>query len=430
MLIKILIVIFFLAAFVLVSRMKRDFIYFIPIFNVLADISFNYFEALSAPSVLRAIVLIMFLFLFRDQIIRMNVLKSAYLFFFYILILMFFSGEMLVSFKAVAQVILSMTLFYAGYRYITDYLRYRKLLESLIWVIMAGFIAAALGYIFDIGRTLEYTTTAEYKGDPEFIGLLGSGGLYGPALALALLPVIAQKRFRNIPPWILWALSAGLYIFIILNVRRTAILIPIIGFVTFLLFSRAQTRILRYLILFSVTFALLAPVYRPILEMRLEARAERGRFEKDFLKTESRFTENLDMFQKVKEFDDPLEILFGIGNNIFAEHIEDGKIVRRMYHSDTAKLVYGAGLTGLILYLVIYGQLLYMILKIPRIRILNEYRTGALAIWIISLFVSFNGSISLVTFRTMSFLLLGAFLGMANAVYRSHGAVLAVKKRR
>lgn len=250
MLIRIIIFLLFVIAIVLVYRMKREFIYYIPIFNVLADVSFNYFEALSAPSVLRAVVLMLFLLMFWKQLVRMDVLRSMYLFFFYILIVMMFSKELLVSFKTAAQVILSMSVFIAGYSYINNFRRYRKLLESLVWVIIAGFIAAVVGYIFDIGRTLEYTAGTEYKGEPEFIGLLGSGGLYGPALALALLPIIIQNRFRKIPPWLLWAVSAGLYIFIILNVRRTAILIPIIGFVSILIFYRTQTKMLRYLFLF------------------------------------------------------------------------------------------------------------------------------------------------------------------------------------
>ena len=429
MLIRIIIFLLFVIAIVLVYRMKREFIYYVPIFNVLADVSFNYFEALSAPSILRAVVLMLFLLMFWKQLVRMDVLRSMYLFFFYILIVMLFSKELLVSFKTAAQVILSMSVFIAGYSYITNFRRYRKLLESLVWVIIAGFIAAAVGYIFDIGRTLEYTAGTEYKGEPEFIGLLGSGGLYGPALALALLPIIIQNRFRKIPPWLLWAVSAGLYIFIILNVRRTAILIPIIGFVSSLIFYRTQTRVLRYLFLFSVTLALLAPVYRPLLEKRVKARAELGRFEKGFMQTESRYLENLEMLKEIREFKDPLAIVTGIGHNIFAEHTDQRKIVRRMYHSDTAKLVYGTGLIGLVLYFVIYGQLLRMIIKIPGARVLNEFKAGALTLWIISFFVSFNGSITLVTFRTMSFLLMGAFIGMANAIIRSNGAVLAAKKR-
>jgi len=430
MLIRLIIFLFFAISIVLVFRMKREFIYFLPVFNVLADVSFNYFEAFSAPSILRAVVLLLFLLMFWKQLIKMDLLKSMYLFFLYIFIIMLFSHEIRISLKAVVQIILSMSVFIAGYKYITDYKRYRRLFEALTWVILLGLIAAAIGYIFDVGHTLEYTANDEYKGEPEFIGLLGSGGLYGPALALALLPLIIQNKRRNIPLWFLWIISAGLFVFIILNVRRTAILIPIIGFVSYLIFSRSQTTVLRYLILFSVTLALLAPVYRPLLEKRIEARAERGRFERGFMKTESRYTENLEMIAKIREFEEPRTILFGIGHNIFAEHIENGKIVRRMYHSDTAKLLYGAGLTGLLLYFIIYGQLLYMILRIPGIRVLNEYRAGALTLWTISFFVTFNGSITLVTFRTMSFLLMGAFLGMANAVYKTHGAVLADKKRK
>lgn len=430
MIIRLAIFLLFAIAIILVYRMKREFIYYIPIFNVLADVSFNYFDAFSAPTILRAVVLMLFLLMFWEQLVKMDILRTMYLFFLYILIIMLFSKEMLVSFKTVAQVILSMSVFIAGYKYITSYQRYRKLLESLTWVIIAGFVAAAAGYIFDIGRTLEYTVGTEYEGEPEFIGLLGSGGLYGPALALALLPVIIQYRYRKMPGWVLWAVSAGLYIFIILNVRRTAIVIPIIGFVASLFFYRKQTKVLRYLFLFSVALALLAPVYRPLLEKRVEARAELGRFEKGFMQTESRYLENLEMLKEIRDFDDPLAIFTGIGHNIFAEHTDRGEIVRRMYHSDTAKLLYGTGLIGLVIYLLIYGQLLYMILKIPKVRILNEYRSAALTIWIISLFVSFNGSITLVTFRTMSFLLMGAFIGMANGIIRSHGTLLAVKRHR
>ena len=429
MLIRFVIFLFFAIAIVLVYRMKREFIYYIPIFNVLADVSFNYFEAFSAPTILRAIVLLIFLLVFWEQIVKMDILRSMYLFFLYILIIMLFSEESLISFKTVVQIILSMSFFIAGYKYITVYKRYQRLLEALIWVILVGFTAAAVGYIFNIGRALEYTVGTEYKGEPEIIGLLGSGGLYGPALALALLPLIIQNRKKNIPLWILWLISAGLYIFIILNVRRTAIMIPIIGLVSYLIFSRAQIRMIRYLILFTVTLAILAPIYRPLLEKRIESRAEKGRFEKGFMQTESRYLENIEMLKEIREFKNPLAIISGIGHNIFAEHIDRGKIVRRMYHSDTAKLVYGAGLIGLLLYFIIYGQLLRMILKIPRIRALNEYRAGALTLWIISFLVSFNGSITLVTFRTMSFLLLGAFIGMAHTVIRNHGTVPAGKKQ-
>ncbi len=425
---RIIVYLFFFLVLILVYRLKREFIYYVPIFNVLADISFNYFEAFSAPSILRAVVLLFFLMMFRDQLIKMDLIKSMYLFFFYLIIIMLFSREFRTSLKVVMQVILSMSVFIVAYKYIIVYQRYKRLLEALVWVIVVGFVAAAVGYIFNVGQTLEYTTDNDYKGEPEFIGLLGSGGLYGPALALALLPLIKQNNCRNIPQLLLWVFSVGLYILIILNVRRTAILIPIIGFTTYLIFSRRQIKVLTYLVLLSVTLALLGPLYQPLLEKRIAVRVQQGRFEKGFVKTESRYTENIEMLREIRVFKNPVTIISGIGHNIFAEHVKDGKIVRRMYHSDTAKLAYGTGLIGLLLYFLIYGQLLYMIIKIPKHKVFDEYRAGAFTLLVISIFVSFNGSITLVTFRTMTFLLLGALLGMANAIYKTNGAVLADKK--
>jgi len=175
MIIRLAIYLLFAIAIILVYRMKREFIYFIPIFNVLADVSFNYFDAFSAPTILRAVVLMLFLLMFWEQLLKMDILRTMYLFFLYILIVMIFSKELLVSFKTVAQVILSMSVFIAGYKYITSFQRYRKLLESLTWVIIAGFIAAASGYVFDIGRTLEYTVGAEYEESRSSSGCWGAG---------------------------------------------------------------------------------------------------------------------------------------------------------------------------------------------------------------------------------------------------------------
>ena len=116
MIIRLAIFLLFAIAIILVYRMKREFIYYIPIFNVLADVSFNYFDAFSAPTILRAVVLMLFLLMFWEQLVKMDILRTMYLFFLYILIIMLFSKEMLVSFKTVAQVILSMSVFIAGYR--------------------------------------------------------------------------------------------------------------------------------------------------------------------------------------------------------------------------------------------------------------------------------------------------------------------------
>ncbi|QKG78801.1 hypothetical protein [Tenuifilum thalassicum] len=197
--------------------------------------------------------------------------------------------------------------------------------------------------------------------------------------------------------------------------RRTAILIPIIGLIPHLIFSKYKNQILKYLLLFFTILLISFPLYKDVLLERYELRAEKGRFEKDFYKTEARYIENVEMLDEISKFDDPYKVLFGIGNNAFAEAISNGQVVRRMYHSDTAKLYHSVGLFGLFFYFSIYLILLKEILKIRNVKNNNHFKIAALGLLFIQLFVSLNGSITIITFRTVSFLFMGAFIGFAKA---------------
>ena len=346
----------------------------------------------------------------------------------YTILLLIFSSELLYSFRAVAQVFISMLMLLTGYLFCTDYFRFQKIIKSLFWVILVGVAATALGYLFGIGKTLEYAVLEENEAGPEFVGLLGSGGLYGPAVALGLLPLILKDRLYPYKSWLIISLSFILYVFILLNVRRTAIFIPIIGYLCFLFFSTSKIKTVRFLFIGLVITGLTFPLYRGLLEKRLNVRIEAGRFEKDFYKTEDRYKENIDMIKSITEYKEPLKTFFGFGNNIFAEHIENGIVVKRMYHSDSAKIFYGEGLLGLILYFIFYVHILYKIIKIPGTDKMNDIKTGALALWSISVFVSINGSLNLMTFRSINFLLLGAFLGFAYSQTGKNGGIPALQE--
>lgn len=326
--------------------------------------------------------------------------------------MLFFTTEFWYSFRAVTQVILSMSMLLAGYIYCNDYYRLQKLIKSFLWIIPLGVVATTLGYVFGIGKLLEYTATEEFGGG-EKVGLLGSAGLYGPAIGLGLLPIILKKRLYPFKRWLFLSLCVILFIFILLNVRRTAILIPIAGLLSFLLFSEARFKTFRILLLAAVVLSLSFPLYSGLLEKRFKVREEEGRFEKSFYKTEDRYSENIEMLKSIYNFKEPVKVLFGIGNNIFAEHIKEGKTTGRMYHSDSARLFYGEGILGLILYFLVYVQILYKIIRIPKTAYLSDIKAGAMSLWFISVFVSLNGSIVLITFRSINFLLLGAFIGVA-----------------
>lgn len=423
-----LIILFFVISFFTVLWKKRDFIYLVPIFNVIADIAFNFFKGFSIPTYLRAIVLTFFLFYSYPLFKKIRLKLPFHLFFIYIIILLFKSKEFIYSFKASYQVILSMSMFLSAYIVINNYYKLEKLLRYSSWIIVIAVIATAVGYIFGIGKELEYTETNLYSGEAESVGLLGSGGLYAPAIILAILPFIRNIKLRPNTKWLIFSFSFVLYIFILLNVRRTAIIIPILGFVIFFIYSKKHFLIMKYILIAALGFIVTFPIYSDYLLPRLNVRIEQGRFDSDFYQTEARYIENTEIIEKIKANDNPAKNWFGNGNNIFAEHIKNGKIVRRMYHSDSAKLFYGVGIIGIFLYILVYLYILKEIISISKFGIFREIKAASLTLFMISIFVSINGSITLITFRSVTFLLLGAFIGCANNM-DTDGRILLNKTR-
>jgi len=370
--------------------------------------TFSYYSGFSTPAYIRGIIFSLFLF-FGRKYIRINRTSFPFfLFFIWIIFLMFLSNEFLYSFKYVIQVVFSMSMFIIAYEFFDSKEKLFHLLKGLYWILIITIIAVAIGYIFKIGQ-IGYQ--AKDQEEEPFIGLLTFGGLYAPGTVLAITPLILKTDLSSLQRKLLPFVVVVLFIFLLLTVRRTVILIPIIGLLGFLLYSKHKFKILGYSFLVIAFLFALLPLYEDILSSRFKVRENAGRFEEDFYKTEMRYIENIQMIEDIGKFENPTKIIFGIGNNIFAENITDGQVSGRMFHTDIAKLFYGIGIFGIIIYLLIYFKLYLKIRNIPSNGYLNDYKSAALGLLLISLFVSINGSITVISFRAANFLLLGAILG-------------------
>lgn len=400
---------FYLFLFFWVINKKTDFIYLIPIFGLGMDMSFNYFGGFSLPAYIRGIIFLLFFINARKYITANPLFMPFYLFFWWITFLLVQSGEFLYSFKAIIQVIFSMLVFIVAYNFFNSGEKIKRLLHSLFWVLVIALLATSAGYLFGIGQSFDYLS--KYDEEEDIIGLLGSSGLYSPGVVICLLPLIYQSDPPKYQKILLPFISVVLFIFMILTIRRTVILIPIVGMLGLLIFNRKKAKIITILLSVAVLMIISYPLYDQVLTKRFEKREKSGRFEEDFYKTEQRYVENLEMIEKIAKFDEPAKVLFGIGNNIFAENITEGAIARRMYHTDPAKLFYGVGLVGILIYSMIYFYLFNKIRKIPNSKVYSDYKAAAFAIFLILVFVSINGSINIITYRSIAFLLLGAILG-------------------
>jgi hypothetical protein len=270
-------------------------------------------------------------------------------------------------------------------------------------------IATAIGYLFGIGRVLEYTGS-----DSQKIGLLGSSGLYSAAVSIAILPLVITSFKRPFWRWILYLSAVIVYIFILLNIRRTAIFIPIIGLLTFAWFSVKKSRVVSGIILAFGILVALSPYYQDKLFQRYQVREQQGRFNKDFYKSEGRYLENVNLIPDVLSFKDPVKSMFGSTIYASGREEEDGKLRGRMYHSDPASLLAGTGLIGLLLYCYFYYSLfrygkLFNYTSSSQIKL---YKATYFSLLFVSLFASLNGSIMVVSLRSIIFLYMGALLSL------------------
>lgn len=427
---QIIIYLFFLISFLVLMKMKWRFIFFLSLFNLLADMSFTFFQGFSAPTIMRAAINFIFLLYAAKGLYTVKIRNYFYLFFAFVLIMLIFSQTFIFSVRVTAQVIMSMGMFLVGYAVFKNIEEFSNLLNDLKPIIYVALIATAIGYIFNIGRSLEYTVDKINKADAENVGLLGSGGMYVPGIVLGLLPLLLRTHKRLIGKLMLIGAASVLYLLILLNVRRTAILIPIMGLFGFFVYmpSKLKLRIFKYVFIVAIALLLAYPLYSKILNRRYKIRESSGRFEKGFYKTEPRYLEYFQMFDAIQNFDDPLKVLFGAGNNLFVDTNAYGIQTTRMIHSDIPKIFYSLGLVGLFLYFLVYLSILREIISIPAIGDLKDIKAACLGLFFISILVSLNGSITLFSFRALNFLLLGSFLGYSRRLMYSYGEFFADQK--
>lgn len=409
-----MIVLYYIISFffiIILFKKKKEFIYLLPLFHIFIDTGFSYFSTFSFLTFFRPIFVIIILIFFFKELKLTRLHLPFYIFFVYLSVLVLFSNEIIYSLRVLIQIIISMIFFVIGFYYLNNTEKLQKLNNTLIIVLIFSLIVTAVGYLFNIGKRLEYTIKIEDAEDR--VGLLGSGGLYTGGLIISLLPIIIPKIKRYTFKLIVIISAILLFIFILLNVRRTAILIPLVGLLTYVLFTPRKIRIMLTYILSFIILILFSYFYEDLLIKRYQIREKQGRFKKEFYKDESRYLENVQLYKEYIKFEDPLKSFFGIGVNIFAEHIENNKVVKRMYHSDIAKLLSGSGFIGLILYIIIYIFLFRLFKKKRQIDAnMKKLRAIGYSLIFISLLVSLNGSLTLVNFRTVLFLYLGAVAGI------------------
>ena len=330
-----------------------------------------------------------------------------FLFLCYLLILIPFSSNPFNTFRIYLQVSVSLLMFPVSYFIFNRLKDWKKLNNSMIWIMLIIVINTLIGSIFGFGRRY-------YTQDEDFLtGFLYGSRLYPGSIALILLPLILpliQKRKYKL---LVYILSFSVFIILVLSMRRTAFLIVLVGYFIYFIFSVKKKTLLFGILGFICIFYISLPIFNNILTTRFEARKER--FQLNFYESEGRYIETILVFNDFKSFE-LIKKLFGTELFNSPGNFGEGVLGGRQIHSDILVLIHGSGVVGLVLYLLVHYRIfrtfIYYKKKLPNVAYIKEMIAVFISLFIIILVVSTIGGIHAITFRSIFFIYLGAILGI------------------
>ncbi|MEQ8578072.1 MAG: hypothetical protein RIC57_06710 [Balneola sp.] len=390
------------------NKYLLELIFAIPVLNALADVTTNYFSpnAFLTTGVIRTFIIILLIYLYAGNIVKNKINMLILFFLAYLNLLLPFSSDPLVSFMEYIKVFISLLMFLVGYSLIKNPHSLSKLNKYVTYAVVVIIGQIIIAQIFQIGLS-------EYVADSFYIG----GGLvqitYSLVIFIIVSPIIKKysKGKRQLFVNIL-LISSVIVILIIL--RRISIAAIIVGTIVYLVFSPQKLSNTKKIIAGICILLLSFPIWQETFTERFDARSKS--FEE--LEQESRFVEITEVYIDLSN-SNFLEILVGkeIFNsaNYFLRNVSFGELggIYRQLHTDYMVLLHGTGVIGLLFYLYIH---LRWFLKVFYHKTKNVYGLELRAIFVtllvVSLLISFSGSISTIGYRSLLMLYLGAIYSL------------------
>ncbi|WP_286760815.1 hypothetical protein [Salegentibacter sp. UBA1130] len=375
------------------------------IINLLLDIFSFWSQPGGVTAVLRITLLygsIAFLLVLRKASFNIN--KPIIIFSLYVLGQLIFAQDVAYSLKVSLQIITSLMMFFVGYGIIQNENDFIGYIKQFYWIYILIIVNTILSNYFKVGSD-NYTESADYMVG----GLSDLWNVY--TYSLIMLPLLIHYKIRS--KYILYFVSIIVLILLILSLKRIAIGGVVFAIIGFLFFFKKKMKVFKYLLFFIPIVISLSPFYADTLEGRIEARADKGRFESNFYETEARYMELLMMEDWITNFKEPLSILFGLKAFDTRGALHGGE---RQFHVDYTLILYSIGVIGLILYFSIYFALFRKANKyFKKIKksemLMDEYKIHIISVLVLlltSLLTSLAGQMYHITFRMMIFMTIGA----------------------
>jgi len=403
-------VILFLPALNIILK-RSGFIYNYLLLNVFIDIALGFFEqTTNLVAYSRAIIAVVFVMVVwydsGGKLFHRN--KIFLVYFLYLLVLTFGSSNFNVSFSSTLKMIITLVMFPVGMYYFDSAEKMRKLNLAVIGTLVLVTCNFVLTNIFGIGEN-PYGSSVDF-----YVGNLKLSAINTPVYALLVMTSIGLfNSKREITTAKLFALPTIL--FLILSMKRISLVALIWGSVILILFGKSKVKNLKRTVMAILLLLALYPIYSPVLNQQIEARG--NRLEVGIIEEESRFLETFIVFDltinsgKAKPFFFGQEIWNSVGHY-------NGAHNERPLHVDYNRILFGTGLVGVCLYLLVYKNIFSQMRRITYrndslldVQVYDTLRPLFFAIFSCTLIISLSGGMMGVSHRTLAFLYLGAISG-------------------
>ncbi len=400
-----------------ITKYEYWFVMLIPVLNIMVPFFVGDIEPRGIHlGTIRGGVLLLFCIFFIVKRFPLNEVNLFILFFLlYLLILILFSDNPLSSLYSYINVVISTMMFSVGYYYIRTLDDLRNL--NTILVVTTTIICIYLVYtnLFSVG-------ISTYLDGTFYTGVVNVN--ITKILAAILITFPSIYLFKKTNDKLTIAIFVLSLIFIILGLKRSALLSVVTGTIIYMLLSYQKTRILKAATILASLLILLSPIYLDTLLDRYEKRERAIQATLDPKQSAEMRIDRIGEFMHVVDImrsEDFYTKLFG--KNLFniVDVIEGFGGKGRVLHVDYSVYLYGSGVVGLFLFLSLYlvihyeKQKYYKYIKgIPWARELNAVFYALIGL---AMVMSIAGSWGAVGLRTIILMYLGAITSVFYTEY-------------
>jgi len=382
------------------------FVLAIPVLNIIATITTNYFPPVTVNpgSIRAALILVFVIWMFMTEDISNNMPNKINLIFIcYIFLLVFFSADISYSLIVSLKVIIASLLFTIGFHYIRSLEMLYRLHISLFIVLGIILLTVLISNIFSIGLS-------DYLKDTFYFGEAGVNLTKNIAVIVLISSVFFDFKNKIRYKYLIIAMIILSIIVLIVGLKRSALMGLAFGLGTYLILTPNKPKTFIYYFIIVFLLFLLYPYYSSVLQKRFEARQEKTVMSIDRIEEEGRIDEirfELEKFSKAGL----VQKLFG--KDIFLQRRFFGR--NRMLHIDFINLLSGSGIIGLsgflgfYLSVYLYFRKYYKYLK--SYTLFREFNALVISLFVLQFFMSIAGTIEGIELRGTILLYLGSLLG-------------------